>query len=162
MNKWISTESGGPQLIINKSDLSCWAGDNNDDYQKACSIDGYIGELKNGKCVVQVLWDEPFPVTWKPLSGEYTGALIRWVACEDEEDAQVFINSLITLPVEEEREFFTVKEGGVVVWDASCAGNVNIDFLEMNLMAGNYDISTAEFKKGDSWFVVHFFKKRDV
>lgn len=82
--KWIES-NGGPLVLLDEHLLELWKGvgdaewspGSGTDYDRACSIEGYLGRLKVSDGEALVLGDEPMPTC--ALAGDFGAVLVRWV-----------------------------------------------------------------------------------
>lgn len=87
MSVWVESE-GGPLLVAPESELAHWCGSTGDggsaeawgDYDRACSVQGYVGLVNVGGQQALVLGDEPATTTY--LADERL--FVRWVAANSE------------------------------------------------------------------------------
>jgi hypothetical protein len=73
--KWAQT-AGGPLLLANSQFLMCWQGIEADDYELACSIEGYSGKIESHGTEYIVLNDEPLQTTVLRIDGYVV--FVRW------------------------------------------------------------------------------------
>ena len=72
---WIES-AGGPLVVLPRSLRSAWMGVAADDYDAACSVDGYLGLLRRPWGDALVLGDEPLRTS---VVQRHDGlAIVRW------------------------------------------------------------------------------------
>jgi hypothetical protein len=89
---WISS-GGGPLLLLDETLLAYWGGTETpvgrpsfpSDYDRACSVNGYLGTVAVGPGSGVVLWDSPLQTAWYFLPQIREGVLIRseWDSGDD-------------------------------------------------------------------------------
>lgn len=98
--KWI--ESDGPLLVLEEDLLHYWRGYigtskpdmATNDYERACTINDYVGLVDVDVYYGLVLDDEPMMTTWWSSSDDEDGLLIRWMWAESEDSIKVAMSHL--------------------------------------------------------------------
>lgn len=159
--RWV--ESGGGPLILIDSDLALeWGGMSRNsgspeflsDYERACSVDGYLGVLNVQKGQALVLADEPMRTSVKRLE-QGDVMIVRWVWAQNE--TQVIESLPLALESADWLETdFTINHSSetFVIFDSADQLAEVSDPLEIPFSAGLSRISTLEFKPNDSVFLV--------
>ena len=149
MANWIDS-NGGPLLLLPLDLLGNWGGIeppkrrvvkaefrwNPDgpatDYDRACDVKGYLGNIDVGAGHALVLGDEPMPTTFLPAPTG--GVLVRWVHAETEKELLTAIQALESFPNAEDTGFLQWPEGPLVLFDSACPGTkVGADRLLVDL-----------------------------
>ncbi|MGE3467766.1 MAG: Imm21 family immunity protein [Pyrinomonadaceae bacterium] len=160
-SRWV--ESGGGPLILIDSDLALeWGGvswnsgspESLSDYERACSIDGYLGVLDVQKGQALVLGDEPMRTSVKRLEQDEV-IIVRWVWASNE--TQVIESLPLALESADWLETnLTIRHSSetFVIFDSAEQLSETSNILEIPFSAGLGRISTLEFKPNDSVFLV--------
>jgi hypothetical protein len=173
--RWIES-AGGPLLLLHRESLGEWGGvaelmtgpaaDDSwsprgepTDYDRACSVQGYLGMIAIGAGQGIVLGDEPLRTAWIPFRTRNGGIFVRWVFGEDERE---FLDWVDTIPETTFRPTgsFTVTSSALVLFDSAVAGwNVTKrpdEYLSVDLQPGIYHVETASYKPdARTWMIVH-------
>jgi hypothetical protein len=173
--RWIES-AGGPLLLLSEKRLGDWGGvfdlisgpaatasyspgGKPTDYDRACSVDAFIGVISVGTDEGVVLGDEPMRTAWIPYHSGNGGIVVRWVFGESEEE---FLNWIDKIPESlfQAEGAFNVKEPRLLLFDSAAAGcNVATrpeEYLSIELQPGRYQIRTAVFRPDKrSCMVVH-------
>jgi len=159
--RWV--ESGGGPLILIDSDLALeWGGlsgnsgspESLSDYERACSIDDYLGLLGVQKGVALVLGDEPMRTSVKRLEQDDV-MIVRWVWSPNE--TQIIESLPLALESADWLETaLTIKHSSetFVIFDSAEQFSEVSNLLEFPFSPGLSRISTLEFKPNDSIFLV--------
>ena len=175
--QWIES-AGGPLLLLSEQSFGNWGGvlalasgpaahasyipgGKPSVYDRACSVEWYIGLIEIGAEQGVVLGGEPLRTAWLPVRGKSGGIIVRWVFGESESE---FLGWLEKIPEAIFRSDGTlvVKEPKLFLFDAAVAGrNVKKrpeEYLSIELEPGTYEITTAVCQP-DAWtsMVVHRF-----
>ncbi len=146
--KWIES-AGGPLVMIGESSVSDWSGieyvGDSTDYQRACSIEDYLGiiEVQSGSAIV--FGDEPLRTCWIP-DGKRGGVIVRWIYGQDETS---LIEIALTGPGSGQFELvsedsFRSRDEVHRLFDAAIPGGLlrSEEHLSLNLAIGSYAIKT--------------------
>ncbi|HEY5838764.1 MAG TPA: Imm21 family immunity protein [Pyrinomonadaceae bacterium] len=155
---WISSD-GGPLLLVEKSLVSDWQGVSTlqtngaedgppADYDRACSIEDYVGLIAVGTGEALVLGDEPMQTSWLAVS-DREGILIRWQWAADEESVRNTLHEIIEAAWESTDVRFEIKTGELLLFDAAYPGDEIESSLVINLSAGEYSVNTAFWRPED-------------
>jgi hypothetical protein len=156
--KWISSE-GGPLLLVERSLVSHWQGVSiaqangtengfQTDYDRACSIEDYVGLIAVGTGEALVLGDEPMQTSWLTLS-DRNGILIRWQWAADEESVRNTLNEITEAAWQPTDVLFQSKTDELLLFDAASPGDEIESSLVINLSAGEYSVDTAFWQPND-------------
>ena len=159
--RWIES-GGGPLVLIDSNTALEWGGVSRNsgspetlsDYERACSIDGYLGVLDVQKDQALVLGDEPMRTSVKRLEQDEV-MIIRWVWSSDE--TQVIESLPLALESADWVETdLTIKHSSerFVIFDSAEQFSEVSNLLEIPFSAELSRISTLEFKPSDSVFLV--------
>ena len=152
--QWINS-AGGPLLLVAQEDLESWHGIENDDYDRACAVDDYVGMIPVGGGPGLVLGDEPMQTAWVALTAS-SGLLVRWMWADSE---QAVIDSLPAIPEEAWQATginFPSETGNFILIDSGAPGQKVREYLRFTLEPGDYIVETAEYSPQKSLrLVVH-------
>ena len=155
--EWINSE-GGPLIIIGAKRVKNWSGIQNDDYDRACAVDDYLGVIDVSNSQAIVLGDEPCQTS--VYHSQRLGMLIvRWLWADSEMEVK---KSLELLTIEdfdtpEEEAFFEASDCHLILFDAVSEG-ANAVGLSLELNRTKYKIVTINFATDDSCsLIVHRF-----
>lgn len=162
---WIDT-AGGPLigaaypvgLNWNGTQASS-TGDTRSDYDRACEIMDYVGVIPCASSRVLVFGDEPLQTTVLSLNEDI--AVVRWVSCVSEGDAQAALAAIpTTLPQLEPPKSILIEAQRLVFFDSAYSLDVAPRLLEVALSPGLYEVSTEKFASpGVFEFLVHRMAK---
>lgn len=162
---WIES-AGGPLLLLSECSLGNWGGvldlmsgavadvsyspsRKPTDYDRACSVEWYIGFIDVGIEQGVVFGGEPLRTAWVPIITERGGIIVRWVFGESESE---FLNWLDKIPevIFRSNGSFVVKEPRLLLFDSAVAGrNVKKrpdEYLSIEMKPGVYSIKTAIYQ----------------
>jgi hypothetical protein len=159
---WV--ESGGGPLILIDSDLAKeWGGmsgtsgppESLSDYERACSIDGYLGGLtvQNGKALI--LGDEPMRTSVKRLEPEEV-MIVRWGWAPNEMQVIEALQLALKSPNWMDNDLtITHSSESFVIFDSAEEFFEVSSLLKVPFSAGlSSRITTLEFKPNDSIFLI--------
>ncbi len=164
--RWV-TSLGGPLLLLPASVLKYWTGyqpTNHPaadcisprwkgdpdgpvtDYDRACSVEGYLGLIDVGDAEGLVLGDEPNSTTW--VSADGGGLLVRWVYAEDEDGVLRSLHELCDADFGKAELSLPVPTSPLLLFDsASPAGQELVEeALAIQMATGIYDVITADYR----------------
>lgn len=162
--KWINS-TGGPLVCGAPAACRVWSGINRQDdqtisdYERACSIYGYIGVLSSGFEYMLVLGDEPHQSCLATGSqGEVV--VCRWVSARIGFHLSELFDNLagplrqLSDPVE-----FSLREDRLFLFDPSANGAVGMaEGSSIDVFQGRYWVTTEQFKiAGQYNFILHRF-----
>lgn len=151
---WISS-AGGPLLLLPESLVGHWRGSfsaseensqSQTDYDRACSVEGYVGVINVNAGQGLVLGDEPMQTSWLPLSEQLGGVLVRWQWAPDEKHVNEAMTDLSRLAWEPPTHTFRVSDKVLLLFDAACSGNDPGDALNIDLLPGQYSIESTHYE----------------
>jgi hypothetical protein len=174
---WVAS-NGGPLLLVPEEFVDAWLGIDpppdgrvirtrfrwNEssppcDYDRACDINDYLGEISVGRGSAVVLGDEPLPTVWRPSPNAEGGVLVRCRYVESEADEQRLLESIPAVDFELSSFHLETLSGRVALFDSAFAG---ADFLSqgagawLQLPRGRYRIGIAEWKpEPEAAFLLH-------
>jgi hypothetical protein len=151
--KWIES-TGGPLLILEKVVLSNWGSNNPNgngqtDYDRACSVEEYIGVINVGYGKTLVLGDVPARTSWFQSKDDKGGLIIRWIYGRSEKQVEEYIENQLpdwNCYVNENIQIKIIK-GDMLIWDSAfvytdkCA-----EKIEFNIVPGNYRILSGIYE----------------
>jgi hypothetical protein len=145
--EWIES-GGGPLIVIPEESLSAWRGADGDDwedYDRACDVDGHVGLIAVGQSHALVLGFDPASTAFLPKPG----AFVRWIAADSEEELLDSVEGALASVVREETVTWDVP-GPVVLLDSACpGGEVHEDErLRVEMATGRYRVQAAEVTPG--------------
>lgn len=164
--RWIES-NGGPLLLASKELLPFWEGADPPgngrtveatfrwqgigapatDYDRACDIDSFIGQIPVGPGKALVLGDEPLPTAWWPAQRTQGGGLlVRQVYKNSDEN---IVDAIKHMPDDiwtETGITLTVGSEPLYLFDSAYTGSDMKKHLELVLTAGQYSISTCEYE----------------
>jgi hypothetical protein len=142
--EWIES-GGGPLIVVPEKVLSSWQGcdfesaTNDDDYGRACEVEGYLGVIAVGGEQALVL-GEPWATTYVPD----LGCFVCWIAADSEEAMFGSAEEALGAAVWEAEVHWEVP-GPVVLLDSGWPGVPEpdaefdeLDRLRIDLEAGRY------------------------
>lgn len=157
--EWISS-AGGPLILLEQTYFSCWKGVNSDseptDYDRACTIDEYIGliSISDGNAIV--LGDMPMSTAWYPIPNRPEGIIVRWGYANNEVSIVKAISIIPKNVWLNTGLFFQVRHPSLSLFDSACDSEDIEESLSIKLGEGNYSIDTAEYKPDEeTWLVLH-------
>ncbi|NMI55882.1 MULTISPECIES: Imm21 family immunity protein [unclassified Streptomyces] len=141
--EWIES-GGGPLIVIPEASLSVWRGADGDeweDYDRACDVDGHVGLIAVGQSHALVLGFDPASTAF--LSS--AGAFVRWIAADSEEELLDSVDAALASAVWEETVTWDVP-GPVVLLDSACPGGEahEGERLRVEIAAGRYRVQAAQ------------------
>ena len=163
--RWISSE-GGPLLLLEEEQLSKWGGvidlmtgppaktsyspgGKPTDYDRACSVEWYVGLIDIGTEHCVVLGGEPLQTAWMPCRAASGGMVIRWVFGESENEFLSWIDKVPGAIFRPDGSF-VVKGPRLLLFDSAVAGrNVKKrpeEYLSIEMEPGVYEIETAIYQ----------------
>ncbi|MFD7256718.1 Imm21 family immunity protein [Streptomyces sp. NPDC059874] len=150
--EWIGSE-GGPLIVVPEQDLTSWQGCDfesnmsDDDYSRACEVEGYLGVIPVGRAEALVL-GEPWSTTYVPDHG----CFVSWIGA-DSEDAMLDSVEQALEGAAWEAEVLWEVPGPVVLLDSGLPGVPgpnsefdDLDRLRIDLEAGRYLVRAAHAK----------------
>ncbi|MEV8533141.1 Imm21 family immunity protein [Streptomyces sp. NPDC051211] len=152
--EWEWTESGGgPLIVVPEQVLTSWQGcdfestTSDDDYSRACEVEGYLGVIPVGRAEALVL-GEPWSTTYVPDHG----CFVRWIGA-DSQDAMLDSVEEALEAASWEAEVLWEVPGPVVLLDSGRPGVPgpdaefdDLDRLRIDLEAGRYLVRAAHAK----------------
>lgn len=167
--RWISS-LGGPFILMDRLTVHVWKGDSNhsnaansgfvSDYERACQIQDFIGTLFVGADQALILGDLPSNTTHVPIDS-LSFLLIRWIWADSEDQ---ITNALREFKVEQSWRDTGIhvlfRSGQLVLFDSVYGGNEMKDYLNIEVDAGNYHVSTLSYQPNDliNLFIVKIAK----
>ncbi|MFF3845797.1 Imm21 family immunity protein [Streptomyces sp. NPDC002328] len=141
--EWIES-GGGPLIVVPEAALSAWRGADGDDwedYDRACEVDGRQGLVAVGPSSALVLGSEPASTTFLPDRDTF----VRWIAADSEGRLLDSVDAALASAVWEETTVWDVP-GPVVLFDAACPGSAldEADVLRITLPPGRYTVRAAQ------------------
>ncbi|MFD7626310.1 Imm21 family immunity protein [Streptomyces sp. NPDC059851] len=150
--EWIES-GGGPLIVVPEQFLTSWQGcdfestTGDDDYSRACEVEGHLGVIPVGRAEALVL-GEPLSTTYVPEHG----CFVRWIGA-DSEDALLDGVEQALEAASWEAEVVWEVPGPVVLLDSGWPGvpGPNAEFddlgrLRIDLEAGRYLVRAAYAK----------------
>lgn len=148
--KWIES-AGGPFVIVHTASGHTWRGVEGDDYDEACLVEDYLGQVEFGPATQKVtgivVADEPMPATFLPD----LQCILQWSYAPSE---QALIDGA-------RRSFNGIEDwhqgpvievhDQLIMFDATIPGNSleEVEMLLVSLPAGTYQFQSADFQVGD-------------
>ncbi|WP_405598219.1 MULTISPECIES: Imm21 family immunity protein [unclassified Streptomyces] len=141
--EWIES-GGGPLIVIPEASLSAWRGadgDDWDDYDRACGVDGHVGLIAVGQSHALVLGFDPASTAFLPSAG----AFVRWIAADSEDELLGSVDAALASAVWEETVMWDVP-GPVVLFDSAWPGGEahEDERLRVEVAAGRYRVQAAQ------------------
>lgn len=154
---WVES-SGGPLVVAPVAGLGSWSGavwaddgeQVEDDYARACAVEGPIGLIRVGEFDALILGDEPATTTFLPDRGLF----VRWGAAPSEEAMLASIDAALDAVMWEEEVLWQVP-GPVVLLNAVLTGaeclsqdqvgtnGFRHDHVQVDMAAGTYVVRAA-------------------
>ncbi|MFF7586499.1 Imm21 family immunity protein [Kitasatospora purpeofusca] len=141
---WVES-LGGPFVVLPEVALEAWSGsagndDADDDYDRACAVEGFTGLLRVGSAEGLVLGDEPASTAYLPAQGVF----VRWSAAESEEAMLGSVDAAMRAARWEPELSWRVP-GPVLLFDAAWTGEEarRQDHVRVDLEAGSYGVRAA-------------------
>jgi len=176
--RWIES-AGGPLLLLSEQNLGSWGGalelmsgpaakasyspgGKPTDYDRASSVEDFVGLIVVGTEQALVLGGEPLQTTWMPSQAGRGGMVVRWVFGESENE---FLRWVDEIPGAAFRPHGTFLAQGprLFLFDSAIVGrNVKSkpdEYLLVELEPGTYEIETAVYQPDvRTSMVVHRFE----
>jgi hypothetical protein len=180
VSNWVSSD-GGPLLLVAEEYLLAWEGCENPsagrkveaqfrwnldgvatDYDRACDVHDWVGLIEVGQGKGLVLGDEPLTTTWFPLADG--GLLVRWVCADSEEELIAAARKIPDSAYVDSGLCLQVRNSPLVLLQASESWDDQFySRLEIQLMAGDYSISTSEYDAdGMTSLICHRLKRKSA
>jgi hypothetical protein len=173
--QWIRS-AGGPLMLLDEQSVQQWGGTIDEiapplavesyspggkptDYDRACSVDGFLGRIPVGAEEALVLGDDPMATTWLATERHDSGMLVRCLCADDLDEALDSAKRIPDVAFNDEGTF-RVTGPRLLLFDAAFAGrNVRkypTEYLTIELIPGLYRVATAIFQPNvESSMVVH-------
>ncbi len=153
--KWIST-LGGPLILMEHTALNAWRGDSDpesssdeietSDYERACSIEDYVGVIKVADSTALVLGDLPSQTAHVQINTR-TFLLVRWIWANDEEQVREILSGLsLEQDWSDTEANLTFPKGNLVLFDSVYDGESLSECLKIQVEPGNYHVSTRSYQ----------------
>lgn len=167
--RWISS-TGGPLILMDQRFTNDWHGidvpETNSstnmsqtDYERACGVDDYIGQISVGNGSAVVLGDEPMQATW--MAGNTSGGTIaRWRYARDQQSAERAVGHVPDSVFEATDVSFNTQ-GDLILFDSAINGQSlrPEEALLIRIPGGTYVIETADYSLDeDTALVLHRLK----
>jgi hypothetical protein len=175
--KWIGT-AGGPPIMLAASLLTVWEGSNfpsngrvveahfryfseNDpatDYDRACDVDGYIGQVPVGSGTGIVFADETTTVSWHPGEGRNAAnTIVKMMWIHNDALVEAALSASEQLAWEDNFEYDS-DSADHVIFDSACPGSDTEESLHVRLAHGRFIVQTAVYERNpDVYLVLHRF-----
>lgn len=160
---WIES-AGGPLLILEERLLHYWHGcfstleDALTDYERACSVDDYIGAIAVASGQGIVLGDEPFSTARWPSPDLDHSLLVRWVFAENEAAITQALENLPDKAWQRTDVEFWVSNDKLILFDAACSGNDIDERLVIEIPEGWYAAETMHYQPNEQTsLILHRF-----
>lgn len=148
---WI-TSTGGPLVLMEKDAARTWLGvlgssdpgEDRSDYERACSVDDYVGLIFSNGTPVIVLDQEPLFTTWYPKSLS-EGIIVRCVWSNDLQDAETAFSRFDSLGDWEHSDIVVDLPSELVLFDSSSSGYELDETVDIKLEPGKYAVQTLFF-----------------
>ena len=155
--KWLSSE-GGPLVMVGQSELINWQGVDGSDYDRACSVEDYLGLIPVGNSQALVLGDEPCQTALFTINSKDI-ALVRWVYGEDELTVEKHIRQvpeeLFNNPLEQIE--YRVEGDEFILFDSVLNGEA-AQGLKIDLPSDKYVVTTVQYEPDeDTSLILHRF-----
>ncbi|MFD5087723.1 Imm21 family immunity protein [Kitasatospora sp. NPDC058406] len=142
---WVES-LGGPLIVVPEAVLEAWSGSagnddgTDDDYDRACAVEGHIGLVQVGSAAGLVLGDEPASTAYLPAQSVF----VRWSAAESEEAMLRSVDAAMRAAPWEAGLLWQVP-GPVVLFDSAWTGEEcrREDHVRVDLEAGPYLVRAA-------------------
>lgn len=166
LSQWIQSD-GGPLVLMEKGSLNLWGGslgtDNSSaitDYDKACLINDYLGQLEVGSYSALVLNDEPLRTAYWKINSEKV-VFIRWRWANNEKDIIESLPEALGRDDWEQSEIqISFSTEDLILFDASYSAEEIEIFLDLNLSRGTYYTQTLLFEpNGETSVILHLLAK---
>ncbi|MEU2391529.1 Imm21 family immunity protein [Streptomyces sp. NPDC007369] len=152
--EWIES-GGGPLIVVPEQVLTCWQGcdfesaTGDDDYSRACEVEGYLGVIPVGRAEALVL-GEPWSTTYVAEHG----CFVCRIGADSEDALLDSVEQALEAASWEEQVTWEVP-GPVVLLDSGRPGVPGpdaefdaLDRLRIDLAAGRYLVRAAHAKPG--------------
>lgn len=190
---WLASD-GGPLLLVPGEYLSAWEGVGlpsggrviqahfrwagpdkpATDYDRACDVEGYLGQLEIGGGSGLVLGDQPAMTAWWPVTKNHStapdivGYLVRWIAADSEEEmraAAIAADQDKTVQWQNTGLSIRVSNQPIYLLDSAAPSSwlEDDDFLTIDLEPGVYEVATADHVPNPrTSMVLHRFSAIDL
>ena len=157
--EWISS-GGGPLLVLSVSGLPYWngsdepgsgivPGDQNapTDYERACSVQDWVGVIPVGPADALVLADEPLDTRWWSASEVGPVYLLRWIHGDTSESVLSTLSGLFQHQFKPTGVLFTNDAERVVLFDSAMPGtDILTPYSSIELAPGSYRVEVGRFE----------------
>ena len=161
--KWIES-AGGPLLLLERALLPYWQGSFGDgasttDYDRACQVADYVGEIEVASGSGVVLGEEPFSTTWWQSERSLNGCLVRWGFAENEMKVREVLSSLLVAQHWRATDIkLEILNGELILFDSACSGTAVDDSLTITIPPGAYTVETLHYNPNDELsLILHRF-----
>ena len=154
---WLETE-GGPFIFAEDEHKCYWKGVEENDFEEACDVEGYLGEIQKQNGQFLVLGDEPLRTSM--FSSSSIGfCFVRWEWADSEELVEVLMNNFDPLICEKlEEDYVATFRGGMYSLFDSVNAGCAAESIQTKLQKGRYCISTYKYEPDDrTSLIVHQF-----
>ena len=154
--KWLNS-TGGPLILMERQGLRSWRGsvkltENQtagdvlylSDYDRACSVEDYVGVIPVGSSQALIFNDEPLQTTWWPVD-KRGGIVVRWRWAPNQE---AIVDVMSKLAVEWENTGIDINypKGDLIIFDSALHFEEVDASLDVQLEPGTYAVQTAEYE----------------
>jgi hypothetical protein len=176
-----ATSNGGPLLLVAQEYADAWLGTDppkdgrviqtrfrwNEsalpcDYDRACDVDDYLGEITVGCGSGVILGDEPLATVWRPCSNAEGGVLVRCRFVESDEDWNRLLATVPDLDFELSSCTLEAPSGCLALFDSAFPG---AGFIAegagswVYVPPGLYQVGIREWQpQSDAAFLLHHLK----
>ncbi|MES1213013.1 MAG: Imm21 family immunity protein [Singulisphaera sp.] len=180
--RWIRS-AGGPLILLGEFHLAEWhgvlrstlatgdttlpsAGESRSDYERACEVDAYVGQIRVGSSNALVLGGEPMDTGWIASPRLTGGMIVRWLFGDNEDEILQHVEKVSESMFRLDGHF-SFEGNKAVLFDSALAGrNVSRfpdECLVIELGAGVYSVSTAVCRPENKMYaVIHRFSPMSV
>lgn len=159
--EWLNS-TGGPLILLERSLLPSWGGnlemselqaEDNDaqitDYDRACSVEDYVGLIGVGSGQALVLGDEPMQTAWLSEQSN-TGILVRWHWATNEDSVDEALSSIPSNIWEPNDVNLYLPHGDLILFDSSCRFDEIDSSISIRLETGTYNVHTAQYQPNEN------------
>jgi hypothetical protein len=170
--KWVTSE-GGPFVLMNIPTANSWLGvyglsstewgDKNyvNDYDRACSIENYVGLITSDSNPIMVIGDLPYDLSWFP-DGDDRGLIVKWIGADSDEDVKEAISHLNHDKFEYFPWEFIITDSDLVLFESSKKIDEVLDNrLNIKLLPGTYKVAFQNIEPND-FVSLHIIKLNKI
>jgi hypothetical protein len=144
-------------VLCTKEAADAWTGVDADDYDLACTVEGFLGTVSSHGNSYLVFADEPMETTF--LLNWDTVVVAQWVSCSSKSRANELLTALPDqLDVLAPEVTFELANPTARLFDAGTPGEALESMMAVPLEAGVYSITTENYAGTGFRFIIYRFR----